>query len=428
MKKLIPILLILTTALLFTLAAPTLGSDNNPKFEEFYTEEFNSMTADLFDFTFKIKHPGKGAKILVEYKNMNEEEFKTIDINIDTPGEELQLSIPKEATSEPGFEYRLKLVLPNGKEVISKVFKVITKVDPLKESAGGEVGNPYYFYDIDRYNGYLPDDTYVSPGIARSPFGTTTSETFPGVTSKFAELRTLTPTPHNGTDFGVENGTPIHAVIAGKVAFVNPTWDPAKKGAGRYVILGHGVQDAYGYYPYYSRYLHLSEVATGLTVGTSVTKGQQIGKSGDSGAAGAYHLDLGFLVKWGDTEDLFMPPERFFNTTNWNSEKDLGFIQVPVWNASQNSIDVNVYPKGTNDGSTVNVSIMVKPTTSSTWTEHTMTGVGNNTYRFNPSSYAGQTIDYYIKVIRPGYDPTKYITRPYYKTNEAPLSFYRRTI
>jgi hypothetical protein len=277
---------------------------------------------------------------------------------------------------------------------------------------------------------YLMILTYLPPGNCRSPFGTsTTNESFPAVSSKFAEIRTVNPNPHNGTDFGVYQ-VDVRAIFGGKVAWVNPYWDGVSSGAGRYVIIGHGTQRPDGSFPWYSRYLHLHSVESGITQGAMVSKGQKVGVSGDSGSKGAWHLDLGILSKWGTNKDLFMPPERFFSTaTGWNNKKDLGFIQVPTWNSSTQSIEVVAYPKGTNDGSTLNVRIVLKPTTSSTWQEFSMSSIGNNTYSLKPSSHGFTgTIDYYIKVIRPGYSSSFYITRPYHSWNKPPTIAYRQTL
>ena len=416
--------------ILLALVIPSFGSEESFDMEKLHKQKHTTMTADLFNYDFKIKNPGKNRKLFLHYKNINDKEFKSIEVNTDTTNEELELLIPKNVTAEPGFEYQFTFIHPNGKEVKSKTYKIRTKIDPIiKESSGGAVGDPYYFYDIDKNNGYLPDDTYVSAGICRSPIGTSSSsEEFPSVTSKFAEIRTVQPNPHNGVDLSVYQKQ-VRACYSGKVAWVNPSWDGSTRGAGRYVILGHGTLKADGSYPWYSRYLHLDSVDSSITEGATVSKGQLLGISGDSGAPGSWHLDFGFLAKWGSSEDLFMPPERFFSTSNWNNEKDLGFIQVPYWNSSTSSIDVVAYPKGTNDGSTLNVYIVLKPSTSSTWTTYSMSSVGNYTYRFIPSSQGiSGTIDYYIKATRPGYSTTYYMTRPYYKPNQIPTSAYRITI
>ncbi|MCC7144193.1 MAG: peptidoglycan DD-metalloendopeptidase family protein [Candidatus Eisenbacteria bacterium] len=77
-----------------------------------------------------------------------------------------------------------------------------------------------------------------------------------------------TRTPMNGIAIAAEIGTPITAVAAGKVEYVD--WLP---GYGSTVILDHGGE-------YYTIYAHTSEVM--VTRGAAVTAGQVIAKVGDT--------------------------------------------------------------------------------------------------------------------------------------------------
>ncbi len=77
-----------------------------------------------------------------------------------------------------------------------------------------------------------------------------------------------TRTPMNGIEIAAEVGTPITAVAAGKVEYVD--WLP---GYGSTVILDHGGG-------YYTIYAHASEIL--VTRGASVTAGQIIAKVGDT--------------------------------------------------------------------------------------------------------------------------------------------------
>lgn len=81
---------------------------------------------------------------------------------------------------------------------------------------------------------------------------------------------------HYGTDFAVWSGTPVLAFADGSVSMVG--WD---KGYGDYVIIDH----ADGWQTLYA---HLSE--TSVYCGQSVSAGQSIALSGDSGEVTGPHL------------------------------------------------------------------------------------------------------------------------------------------
>lgn len=82
--------------------------------------------------------------------------------------------------------------------------------------------------------------------------------------------------PHSGTDFHAEAGTPIQAPNAGKVVLADNLYF-----TGNSVILDHG----WGMYSYFA---HLSGFA--VTEGDSVTAGQIIGYVGATGRVTAPHL------------------------------------------------------------------------------------------------------------------------------------------
>lgn len=83
----------------------------------------------------------------------------------------------------------------------------------------------------------------------------------------------------NAVDFGVPIGTTVHATAAGTVIISKPTG--YNGGYGTYIVINHpdGSQTLYG---------HLSKVL--VTVGTSVTQGQAIGLSGNTGESTGPHL------------------------------------------------------------------------------------------------------------------------------------------
>lgn len=84
--------------------------------------------------------------------------------------------------------------------------------------------------------------------------------------------------PHGAVDIAVSEGNPVYAMDSGivEVSQYNKSW-------GNYVLINHGNG-------YKTLYAHFSEL--GATVGQQVTKGQQIGKSGNTGNSTGPHLHI----------------------------------------------------------------------------------------------------------------------------------------
>lgn len=89
--------------------------------------------------------------------------------------------------------------------------------------------------------------------------------------------------PHKGTDMRGPQGTPVHAVAAGKVLLAEPQY---YSGNVIYVDHGQGVVSMYG---------HLS--AFDVKPGDTVERGQVIGKVGATGRVTGPHLHLGLLIQ-----------------------------------------------------------------------------------------------------------------------------------
>jgi hypothetical protein len=119
--------------------------------------------------------------------------------------------------------------------------------------------------------------------------------------SPFGAYRTLNDTVqtrHTGWDLRAVLGTPIGAMASGRVAFAG-----ALDIRGNYVMIDHG-------YGLYSGYAHLSQIH--VTRGQTVTKGQIIGVSGESGRGNGPHLHWEVVVngEWVDSVDfiqMWMP-------------------------------------------------------------------------------------------------------------------------
>jgi murein DD-endopeptidase MepM/ murein hydrolase activator NlpD len=106
--------------------------------------------------------------------------------------------------------------------------------------------------------------------------------------------------PHRGTDYAAPTGTPVRSVGNGTVQKAGYHGNN-----GNYVKIRHnGV--------YSSGYLHLSDIADGVTPGTEVTQGETIGYVGSTGMSTGPHLDYR-LWKHGEAVDpyeLELPPSK----------------------------------------------------------------------------------------------------------------------
>jgi murein DD-endopeptidase MepM/ murein hydrolase activator NlpD len=108
---------------------------------------------------------------------------------------------------------------------------------------------------------------------------------------------------HNGLDFGTPENTPLLACDAGTVLRV----DFEMGGFGHFILIQHKWGE--------SLYAHLNRVD--VTVGSTVARGGQIGRSGNTGAGTGAHLHFGIRINpyrrtdgWGGFTDPtpFMDP------------------------------------------------------------------------------------------------------------------------
>src|SRR5688572_21406694 len=91
---------------------------------------------------------------------------------------------------------------------------------------------------------------------------------------------------HNGIDYGVPNGTPVKAAVAGTVAMVAFE----NGGYGNYVKLSH-VDGATTYTTYYA---HL--ISTAVAAGQKINTGDVLGFSNNTGASTGPHLHFGLRI------------------------------------------------------------------------------------------------------------------------------------
>ena len=179
---------------------------------------------------------------------------------------------------------------------VSGVKRIVAKGDTLKSLAKAYGADSD---EIAQFNGINPTEalsvgsTIIIPGAdmqtvpsTQKPSGSRTQggSTAPSYSGYYAN-----PVPgarltqrlhgHNGVDFGTPRGTPVHASANGTVIIVrNSGWNG---GYGNYVVITHpnGTQTLYA---------HLTNAI--VSSGQSVTQGQIIGYSGNTGKSTGAHL------------------------------------------------------------------------------------------------------------------------------------------
>lgn len=102
---------------------------------------------------------------------------------------------------------------------------------------------------------------------------------------------------HKGLDLACKKGEPLKAAREGKVEVAIPSgWGG---GYGHHVVLNHG--------DYYTLYGHMTEVQ--VSMGSSVSKGQQIGTCGTTGDSTGPHLH--FEIQFGKPYGQRVDPEPY---------------------------------------------------------------------------------------------------------------------
>lgn len=111
---------------------------------------------------------------------------------------------------------------------------------------------------------------------------------------------------HFGLDLATPPGTMIYSVHDGVVAIMKEFTDPLNKqltGWGRTLVIEHTLPNGD---KYISLYAHLSRFRKGLKVGTTVSKGEVLALSGNSGQSTGPHLHLEIRHATGDKETTDM--------------------------------------------------------------------------------------------------------------------------
>ena len=119
---------------------------------------------------------------------------------------------------------------------------------------------------------------------------------------------------HQGWDFAADLGTPCYAVADGKVADVYNQQDYGKVLVISFPFKGKTI---------YAAYAHLSQVL--VNVGDTITLGQMIAKSGESGNASGMpaaerhlHFEVRYIVRPGKGLDKRESPALIFGHAPWD--------------------------------------------------------------------------------------------------------------
>lgn len=107
---------------------------------------------------------------------------------------------------------------------------------------------------------------------------------------------------HNGVDFPVPDGTPVHTVMSGQVVFAG-----AFKQYGNMVVVENGGRQV--------RYAHLSEIR--VQFGQIVPAGWVVGLSGNTGSSTAPHLHLDVRVIKSGNYGKSVDPMVFLDANNY---------------------------------------------------------------------------------------------------------------
>ncbi len=124
---------------------------------------------------------------------------------------------------------------------------------------------------------------------------------------------------HNGLDLSANTATSLYSVGDGKIIYIargGRNCFPQCNCTGNQVHIQLSITDGTGATQTITvKYLHLSSVASGLSVGQSIAKGTYIGKAGNTGCSDGAHLHLEML----DQENKLINPENFYASIGCSS-------------------------------------------------------------------------------------------------------------
>ena len=162
-------------------------------------------------------------------------------------------------------------------------------------------------------NVFVGSDSHVDASDWGSPIGDLTFEEVGGrITGHFGEDRG--DHKHRGVDIAVPEGTALYAAVSGTVSNASET-----DTEGKHVYID--TEDGYKF-----MYMHMSEIA--VSAGQSVSKGDYIGKSGNTGDSTGPHLHYqifspsGVGVCWAESAIWLVDPEPYLTAGSSGSGSD----------------------------------------------------------------------------------------------------------
>lgn len=186
------------------------------------------------------------------------------------------------------------------------------------------------------------------------------------------------PNPHNGTDLNAAVGTNLYSIYAGTVLTVDRVSTTG---------CGHTLEISVTGTNFKVRYCHLDTIKSTLSVGSTVAQGEYVGTTGNTGAPA--HLHYTIRDRTCDCSDDMTRHYRFLSSTQWRSGDDLEFIKrfyvnQYIFEARVYAIDSYI---GSNPITPSDIIIYHRRQGTSTWTQSTMTSIGNYWYRYDLSGY-----------------------------------------
>ncbi|PTQ56175.1 MAG: hypothetical protein BSOLF_0747 [Candidatus Carbobacillus altaicus] len=419
MKKLLSQILILSMLLFLLMRVFAQAQESIKDFIFTHQQPYPGVaygTEVTLQVNTSLKHPS------IFYRHSDDENWKRLPL-LELNKNNYIVTLPIEITRPGGFEYYFA-----AQAFKSEVYSIDTDYSPLMEietsNSIGIMGSKEVSYDIDYYNGKLPNGKIVTIKAA-SPISTDFS-----VTSKLLELRSCCSNPHMGVDFGT-NGQidkDVKAAFPGRVYFTG--FD--QNGAGKYIIISHnadGTIPSIGSKGDFSTiYMHLNSF--NVSKDASVTANQLIAKSGNTGSSTGPHLDFRIVYYKTSSSYIVLPNKYFFNTSGWNNGLDLDFIQPPRFYFDPNygtMVDVIVYPKGATD-SLPTVRLHIKNGTSYDVITLTKQGTSDRYYAYLVGrGYDNKTVQVFLSVERKKGGTNEslgFITRPlqYYSSDVTPVN------